>query len=148
MIGEIDALTSALNIASKQVSEYLDQELHPLGLTASNYYFILKIARVDTVTQDQLYQLIYLTQSNITRRLAQLVQKGLVVKRRDPNDKRAWIIELTAAGQELVPQLQKRLAAANKKIFAGLSASQKEALATTLQQVNRNIEAQFLWPRV
>jgi MarR family transcriptional regulator for hemolysin len=139
LTGEIDALVSALNIASKQASEYLDQALKPLGLTASNYYFILKIARANGATQDQLFQLIYLTQSNITRRLAQLIQQGLVAKHRDPNDGRAWVVELTAAGKELVPRLEKGLAKVNQQVFAKMSAAQREELARLLQQVNENL---------
>lgn len=37
---EIDGLISTINTASRQLQTYLDEQLKPLKLTSSNYYFI------------------------------------------------------------------------------------------------------------
>ncbi|WP_054660097.1 MarR family winged helix-turn-helix transcriptional regulator [Secundilactobacillus kimchicus] len=80
MTTESDALVSQLNITARKLQNRLNELLKPLNLTANNYYFILKIDTKEPLTQDQLYKRIYLSHSNVTRRLDQLIQLGLVQK--------------------------------------------------------------------
>lgn len=37
---EIDGLIATINTASRQLQTYLDEQLKPLKLTSSNYYFM------------------------------------------------------------------------------------------------------------
>lgn len=137
----LDPLTAAVTVAAKQLTAFLDDALSPLGLTASNYYFILQIAQHETVSQEALFRLTHLTSSNVTRRLAQLTAAGLITKRHDPEDGRAFVTALTPAGRALVPQLTATLAAAQAEAFAGLDESQRQALIAMLHHVSHNLEA-------
>lgn len=135
----IDRISATLNSTSRLTIAYLDNVLAPLNLTASNYYFILKIARAKALTQEQLFKQIQLSPSNVTRRLDQLINRGLIEKQRDPNDGRGWLINLTATGQALVPQLNQILADANATMFDGVTTQQQDQLVTILQQISQNI---------
>lgn len=139
MATEVDQLVTTLNIASRRVVGELDTVLAPLGLTASNYYFILKVAMADEMTQDQLFKQIYLSHSNVTRRLDQLIGQGLIEKQHDPNDGRGWLIRLTQGGKALVPKIEQLFEQTNATIFKGLSAEQQVMLMTLLTQVNDNL---------
>lgn len=139
MATEIDQLPAMLNMTSRRAVNYLDDVLAPIGLTASNYYFILKISQRGQMTQDQLFKAIYLSHSNVTRRLAQLIKQGFVEKRRDPNDGRGWLIRLTPSGEALVPQIKRQFKQANAIMFQGLTASQQTELVAVLTQINHNL---------
>lgn len=130
-----DRLIEAVNIAAKVVSERLDAALRPLGLTASNYYFVLKMHAAGELTQDQLFKLIHLSPSNVTRRLAQLEAAGFVAKSRDPADGRTWRLALTAAGEALVPRLDAVLAGVNQAAFGQLNEAERRQLGRLLEQV-------------
>lgn len=139
MATEVDQLVTTLNIASRRVVSELDTVLAPLGLTASNYYFILKVAMAGEMTQDQLFKQIYLSHSNVTRRLDQLIGQGLIEKQHDPNDGRGWLIRLTQDGKALVPKIEQLFEQINATIFKGLSAEQQATLMTLLTRVNDNL---------
>lgn len=137
----IDLMSATLNSTSRQAIAYLDSVLAPLHLTASNYYFILKIDRATTLTQEQLFKQIQLSPSNVTRRLDQLVNQGLIEKRRDPNDGRGWLLNLTEAGRTLPAQIEQVLTSANSVMFANVTPEQQSQLVLTLQQISQNLMA-------
>lgn len=137
----IDLMSATLNSTSRQAIAYLDSVLAPLHLTASNYYFILKIDRATTLTQEQLFKQIQLSPSNVTRRLDQLINQGLIEKRRDPNDGRGWLLNLTEAGRTLPAQIEQVLTSANSVMFANVTPEQQSQLVLTLQQISQNLMA-------
>lgn len=137
----IDLISATLNSTSRQAIAYLDKVLAPLHLTASNYYFILKIDRATTLTQEQLFKQIQLSPSNVTRRLDQLINQGLIEKRRDPNDGRGWLLNLTEAGRTLPAQIEQVLTSANSMMFANVTPEQQSQLVLTLQQISQNLLA-------
>lgn len=70
-------------------------------------------------------------------------EKGLVTRERDPDDRRAWRLVLTAAGIEK----RKALMARAVEIFSevsGLTRSETETIASLMQKVTRNIKANGL----
>ncbi|KZL43222.1 MarR family winged helix-turn-helix transcriptional regulator [Secundilactobacillus collinoides] len=129
---EIDRTISFLNIASRNAQVLLDQALKPLNLNTSNYYFILKIAGHADLTQDQLFNLIHLDHSNVTRRLDQLMQLGMVTKIRSTKDGRQWRLSLTDSGLALVPQIEQAVTAVNAKFFHRLTPVQVQTLTVLL----------------
>lgn len=137
----IDSISATLNSTSRQAIAYLDSVLAPLHLTASNYYFILKIDRATTLTQEQLFKQIQLSPSNVTRRLDQLINQGLIEKRRDPNDGRGWLLNLTETGRTLPAQIEQVLTSANSVMFANVTPEQQSQLVLTLQQISQNLMA-------
>lgn len=130
-----DRLIEALNIAAKVVSEQLDEALLPLGLTASNYYFVLKMHAAGELTQDRLFKLIHLSHSNVTRRLTQLTAAGFVRKSRDPADGRTWRLALTETGEALVPQVASALSTVNQAAFGQLNEDQQWQLGRLLRGI-------------
>ncbi|MCI1911902.1 MAG: MarR family transcriptional regulator [Schleiferilactobacillus harbinensis] len=139
MAAETDALISQLNITARRVQAYLDVKLKPLNLTVNNYYFILKIDQATPLTQDQLFKRIYLSPSNVTRRLTQLIDLGLVEKQRNPQDGRSWTVTLTVKGKALVPQVEQIIAQVNATAFNDLVTTQQEELITALKLIDHNL---------
>ena len=122
MDSEPDELISRVNILARQIQHDLDLRLAPTRLNASNYYFILKLGSVDDMRQDTLFKKIHLNASNVTRRLAQLITLGLVTKEKAADDKRAWVISLTAEGRALVPHVSQIVAEYEAELTAKLAA--------------------------
>ncbi|WP_179396152.1 MarR family winged helix-turn-helix transcriptional regulator [Lacticaseibacillus absianus] len=137
---EVDEQITAINILSRRLTTYLDKVLAPLALSASTYYFLIKIDQAGQLTQDQLFQRVFLNPSNVTRRLDQLTRQGLVERTPDPTDRRARIIRLTPAGQARLPQIDQALRAANATLFAGLSTAQTQTLQAAFAQISQNLD--------
>lgn len=137
---EPDELISRVNILARQIQHDLDLRLAPTRLNASNYYFILKLGSVDDMRQDTLFKKIHLNASNVTRRLAQLITLGLVTKEKAADDKRAWVISLTAEGRALVPHVSQIVAEYEAELTAKLAAADKVKFEQTLDVLNKTKE--------
>lgn len=140
MDSEPDELISRVNILARQIQHDLDLRLAPTRLNASNYYFILKLGSVDDMRQDTLFKKIPLNASNVTRRLAQLITLGLVTKEKAADDKRAWVISLTAEGRALVPHVSQIVAEYEAELTAKLAAADKVKFEQTLDVLNKTKE--------
>ncbi|MDE3314403.1 MarR family winged helix-turn-helix transcriptional regulator [Lacticaseibacillus zeae] len=134
---EPDELIARVNILSRTIQHDLDAALAPTTLNASNYYFILKLGTVDEMSQETLFKMIHLNPSNVTRRLAQLIALGFVVKRRSDEDKRAWVISLTPKGRRLVPMVRRIVTDYEATLTTGLSAAEKVAFKRMLDVLNK-----------
>ena len=133
---EPDELLSRVNILARHIQHDLDVALAPTTLSASNYYFILTLGKVDEMRQETLFKTIHLNPSNVTRRLAQLIALGLVAKRRSDEDKRAWIISLTPKGRRLIPMVTQIVADYEATLTAKLSEANKIEFARMLDVLN------------
>lgn len=135
-----DTLISQINLTARRLQNRLNDLLKPLNLTVNNYYFILKINVNEPLTQDQLYKQIYLSHSNVTRRLDQLIQLGLVKKTPDKVDGRTWQVALTQAGKALVPQIEAVIQQINQRAFSDLSKASQELLRKTLENIDAKLD--------
>lgn len=134
-----DDLIAQLNTASRKLTALLDDQLRPLNLSASNYYLLLKIDAKTGLTQDQLYRRIYLSPSNVTRRLDQLINLGFVRKVKTATDRRAWRVLLTNDGAHLIDKINEQLQHVNDLTFSGLSSTDLIALSTMLDTIDDNL---------
>jgi DNA-binding MarR family transcriptional regulator len=79
--------------------------LRPYDLTQVQFYALQKLAEEPKMLS-QLSKELLCDPSNITRVADTLERKGLITRRRDENDRRVTLAELTAEGQELYAEVQ------------------------------------------
>lgn len=111
-----------LMIASRQVSQSLDQQLAEIGLSASQYFYILKIHDNPGLTQKKLGETEFIDPSNVTRAVKQLITQGFVKRHPHPQDKRAYQLVLTDKGTTVYPQILQILDAEEAKLITGIKA--------------------------
>jgi DNA-binding MarR family transcriptional regulator len=80
------------------------------------------------------------TQPGMTQLVSRLQRDGLAERKSDPTDGRVVVVEITAAGRELV--LSRRRARAEKlaELLADLSEQERTAVVTSLQVLDRLAE--------
>lgn len=110
-----------LIIAGRQVSQRLDQQLALIGLSASNYFYILKIHDNPGLTQKTLGEREFIDASNVTRAVKQLISQGLIERRPNLQDKRAYQLALTEKGTAIYPKIFQILDAEEKQLAAVVS---------------------------
>jgi DNA-binding MarR family transcriptional regulator len=76
--------------------------------------------------------------AGVTGLIDQLVKKGLVVRRPDPVDRRAVIVEPTKAGRELAPRLREVFQALNETLLEGFTPPETARLEAMLQRLLAN----------
>lgn len=92
-------LVSQLGLQSAQA---FTAALAPLGLTPNRYGILVHVARQEGRTQQELATALGLHRNSMVTLIDDLEQRGLVERRRHPDDRRAYAIHLTPAARDVV----------------------------------------------
>ena len=95
------AQMSALDEALAQ-----DPDLAPLEITAAQYIIISVLAKCGVDSPAQLCKDLSYDAGAMTRMVDRLEAKGLIIRRRCPDDRRCVKLELSEAGREALPKLR------------------------------------------
>src|SRR5688500_14679263 len=80
--------------------------LDKLGLTYTQYVTLVALSEGDNQTVGELGDKLFLESNTLTPLLKKLEQLGLVERQRDPTDERQVRVNVTAAGQQLLRQVE------------------------------------------
>lgn len=81
------------------------------------------------------------TGGNVTRIADQLLAEGLITRAVAPDDRRASIVKLSAAGRRAFGEMARRHEGWIVEMFAGLAESERNALYTLLAKLKRHLNA-------
>jgi DNA-binding MarR family transcriptional regulator len=109
-------LTWLLHRAAQRMRSAVDEQAELHGINLRDYIVLTALATFEQVTQLALAEALGLDKTTMTLELDRLEQKGLLVRKPDPDDRRARIPEVTAAGRSL----QAKVAAAWTRVEGGL----------------------------
>ena len=109
--------------------------LSPFGLRVRSYA-VLELAATDArPSQRELATFLRLDPSQVVSLVDDLENQGLVERATDPDDRRSKVVQATALGLARLAQAREAIAAADERVFASLSAEEREALTALLQRV-------------
>jgi MarR family 2-MHQ and catechol resistance regulon transcriptional repressor len=83
---------------------------------------------------------VYLTPGSISVAIDRLLNRGLVSRVENPEDRRVRIVSLTAKGKELIAPIFRKHAAEIRKVFADASPKELRNLETILQKIGKRAE--------
>jgi DNA-binding MarR family transcriptional regulator len=86
------------------------------------------------------------TSGAITNRVDRLVDRGLVTRETDPNNRRSVVITLSQAGWDLIENVLGHHVTHEEKLLASLSADEQERLATLLRTLLVGLDDTFYEP--
>jgi DNA-binding MarR family transcriptional regulator len=118
----------------------LDQLFKQHGLSRQQYN-VLRILRGATdqrLTVIELRARLIETQPDITRLLERMLQKELLSKHQDQNDKRKWHVQLEKPGLEKCLSLDDLITRWNKETFKCFNITQIQTLIELTSQFNQN----------
>lgn len=140
-----DYLLYLLAAASDAASAQFHAKVRKAGLRVPEWRVLACLADTDGAMITQLARRALAEQSRLTRIIAQMEDRGLLIRRSDPADGRRVRVYLTDSGRalaaELVPQAQKHEAALMEMLQGNEGAQLKPALKSLLAA----LEAQEDW---
>ena len=107
------------------------------NLTLPQFDVLVQLHREEGITQQSLADRLLVTKGNVCGLMDRMVEQGLVLRRADPNDRRAHMIHLTPKGKKLIAQVlpaQSRLVSAQ---IGKLSAEKQKQLLALLGELDR-----------
>jgi DNA-binding MarR family transcriptional regulator len=112
-----------------------------LGVTRAQWKVLFKLTRQPGLRQVELADILELEPITLCRIVDRLEEAGLVERSRDPADRRAWRLNVTAQAQPLIAKLQAVGADLVEQVFSGIDpkdiAITREVLARARENAGR-----------
>jgi DNA-binding MarR family transcriptional regulator len=109
--------------------------LAPLGLRTRHLVALTLLRDHGPASQRDLAAALHLDPSNVVGLLNELERTGLAIRRRDADDRRRHIVELSRHGHETLAAAEQALKQMEDELFAPLDADQRETLYELLLEV-------------
>lgn len=116
-----------------------DERARKSGATGPQWRTLKILERHEGLNQGQIAELLEVEPITCCRMIDRLEEAGLVERRRDPADRRAWRIYLTEKARPVLAELHDIAGAMLEAALNGLDASQREALIASLNVVRANM---------
>ena len=109
-----------------------------LGVTRAQWKVLFKLTRTPGLRQVELADLLELEPITLCRIVDRLEEAGLVERTRDPDDRRAWRLHVTAKAQPLIEKLRGIGAALVDEAFSGIDPKDIEITRQVLARAREN----------
>jgi DNA-binding MarR family transcriptional regulator len=112
-----------------------ERDLEPLGISPREYSVLAVLAERSPLSQTRIASILGLDRTTILKLGASLERKGLVVRERDEQDRRAYAIALTAAGEQIRGQAFTLLLDCEDRFLVPLADDQRHELTQLLSRI-------------
>jgi len=109
-----------------------------LGVTRAQWKVLFKLTRSPGLRQVELADMLDLEPITLCRIVDRLEESGLVERARDPEDRRAWRLHVTAKARPLIEKLQAIGDELVGEAFAGIDPKDIEIVRQVLARVREN----------
>lgn len=109
-----------------------------LGVTRAQWKVLFKLSRKPGLRQVELADMLELEPITLCRIVDRLEEGGLVERTRDPDDRRAWRLHVTAKARPLIEKLHAVGAVLVDQAFAGIDPKDIETARKVLAQAREN----------
>ena len=124
---------------SHVLRRFYDRRVAELGVTRAQWRVMLVLGRQPGMKQVELADRLDVEPISACRIIDRLEEAGLVQRQRDPADRRAWRLSLTAKAGPLREKLGELAEEMSLEAFEGLEGEQLETMRAALARVRDNI---------
>ena len=134
-----DSLGFLLNDVARLIRRRFDERARVVGATRAQWKTLLVLSRNEGLNQGALADRLEVEPITLARMIDRLEEAGLVERRSDPADRRAWRIFLTEAARPKIEKLQTLANDLFEDIFVGVTPDERERLTDTLNLIRDNL---------
>jgi len=130
-----------LHDVSRLLRVRFDRRARALGLTRAQWRVLAHLAPRQGINQSSLAEILEVENITLGRHIDRLEDTEWVVRRRNPDDRRAWRLFLTDKSRPVLDQMEIIAAEAQGEAMAGLSDDERDRLLKLLLSMKRNMTA-------
>src|SRR6185437_4357671 len=127
--------------SSRLLRNYIDHRAKGRGTTRAQWIVLFRLREQEGLSQVDLADVLELQPISLVRLLDRLVDQGLVERRHDPRDRRTNRLFLTAAGRELVDDLDSLRNAIATDVLQGVPTESIQTSLDTLRDIKERIKS-------
>jgi DNA-binding MarR family transcriptional regulator len=116
-----------------------DQQVREIGVTGPQARLLLNLNRRPGENQGFYAEQLEVEPITLCRMVDRLEEAGMVERRRDPADRRAWQLHMTPKSQKIVAKLQLRVDSLVDDMLHGLTSDERLEFARLLRAVGANL---------
>lgn len=125
--------------AARLLRRRFDQQARALGVTRPQWQVLLALRRMEGINQGSLADHLEVEPITLCRMVDRLQEAGLVERRKDPNDRRAWRLHLTDKAHPLIGKLRAVGEQVLDEALAGMDDGERTQLTASLELVRSNL---------
>lgn len=128
-----------VNDVARLMRRKFDQRCQTIGLTRAQWQVLAYVGRNEGTNQAGLAEFMEIEPITLSRHLDRMQASGIVERRQDPSDRRAYQLFLTDAGKEQLASIRALGAVALEEVLAGIPQADVEKLVETLMVMRSNL---------
>ncbi len=122
---------------------YLDRELKDYNIRAGQVPILRTLAEEDGITQEKIKHLLHMDKGALAKTIKPLITHGYIVRKRSPDDGRAYAVSLTPKGREIMPQLSLIIGDWINTVTQGLTETEQKDAHELLAKMSQNAFEHF-----
>lgn len=139
MTKDEDSLGMLLGDVHRQMRRLFLQQLEGSCLTQAQSRALVHISRCEGMRQVDLAEKLDIQPITLARQLDQLAESGLIERRNDPNDRRAYQLFLTDTAAPYLERLRQAAEVVHQRTLSALSAEEVAALYRSLETLRTHL---------
>lgn len=132
-----DQIGFNLRIAYSQVMNIFSEVFADLDVTPLQFAMLEVIAKNELITQSELIEMIGTHPTVAVKPLRDLEKAGIIVRTRDEEDRRKYMIQLSDKGKILHSQTVTAVQKVEARLSSELTVDEQEILRVLLKKINR-----------
>ena len=136
-----DLLGTLIHDVAHRLRHEIDRRLKPYNLTRVKWLALGIIANNPDMTQAELAADMELGNAAVGRLVDRLERRGFVIRKSDPDDRRAYRLSLTYTATDLLEHLKDTAAELRRDVLEGFSASEVKTLNKGLNRLDRKLKS-------
>lgn len=128
-----------LDVGNK-VSRSFDAALARAGGSRSKWQILLALKQRPKANQREIASAVGIQEATLTHHLAGMEASGLIVRRRDPDNRRVHLIELTRSGEDAFLRLREAALAFDQCFRSGIPEAEIDQLRATVDKLMANLD--------
>jgi DNA-binding MarR family transcriptional regulator len=136
-----DSIGFLISDVSRLMRRRFDERARAFGATRTQWKALAHIGRNEGINQGALADLLEVEPITLTRMVDRLEDAGLVERRRDPGDRRAWRLFLTGKAGPILERMRDVAEDLTAQTLDGITAEELAQLTATLEHMRANLHA-------
>ena len=136
-----DTIGVLLSDAARLLRRRFDARARSIGVSRAQWQVLIALSRSEGINQAMLAERLEVETITVARMVDRLQDAGLVQRRPDPADRRAWRLFLTERAHPILAELQAVAIEVRAEMLAGLGSEEQAQLQAMLLRVRANLSA-------
>ncbi|WP_092597073.1 MarR family winged helix-turn-helix transcriptional regulator [Actinopolyspora xinjiangensis] len=124
---------------ARTVSRAFDEALSTVGGSRPAWQILMALKNRPTANQRELATAVGIRGATLTHHLDAMESDGLLTRRRDPNNRRVHLVELTERGERSFHTMREAAVAFDQRLRRGLPPEEIERLSELLARLRDNV---------